>query len=155
MKILRKGKAVLLGTILREVLERADALHEGKAALFVVSLQDARGLALAVAMHKVSPIGPDPAVLRDQLDAMGAVEPLMAGSVAVETLASLMESLGGAEPPDRHLLGWTVREIHASGGVPVVMLADGMVLVTTLETVAQGGDDLELRVWSRPVVGKA
>lgn len=164
MKIVRRGQAVWLGTILAEVFERAERLaarplaearQKGQTALYVASLVDARGFALATEVHRVEPTGPDPAKLRERSRALGAVEPLLVGSAPVETLASALESLGGAEPPDRHLLAWTVREIHRSGGVPVVMLTDGVGLVTTLDTMAHADDELELWAWSRAAIGDA
>lgn len=168
MKILRKGQPVTLGAILSEVLERSSAVQEAaEVALYVVCLQDSRGLDLAMAVHLAAPGGPDPMELRERSQALGAAEPLLAGAAAVETLARALESLGGTEPPNRHLLGWTVREIRRSGGVPVVLLTDGIVLVTTLDTLIEGGDDLDQRPaagaavdltpwsWRRPVMGKA
>jgi hypothetical protein len=151
MKIIRKGQPVVIGTILSEVLERASAVHEGQVALYVASLQDSRGLAFAMAVHRAASTGPDPAELRARSEEMGAVEPLLAGAARVEVVAAALALLGDAAPPDRHLLAWTVREIHRSGGVPVVMLADGIVLVTTLDTLEHAGDEAELWGWSRPV----
>lgn len=134
---------------------RSEALREGQTAVYVASLVDGRGLALATAVHRVEPAGPDPAKLRERSRALGAVEPLLVGSAPVETLASALESLAGTEPPDRHLLAWTVREIHRSGGVPVVMLTDGVALVTTLDTITHADDELELWAWSREAIGDA
>jgi hypothetical protein len=179
MKILRKGQPVGLGTILREVHRHAGPMHGERTALYVVSLDDARGLALAQAAHRASRAGPDPATLRERGAEMGAVEPLLAGAVSVETLARALESLVGetsgsrsretsgsrsretsgdrplADSPGTELLGWTVREIHRSGGVPVVMLTDGIVLVTTLDALADDDEGPSSAAWARPVVGKA
>jgi hypothetical protein len=155
MKILRNGHVVMLGAILTEVFERAPRRLAGQVALYVVGLLDPRGLALAAAVHRCAPGGPDPVELRDRAAAMGAVEPLVVGAAGVDTVAAALSALGGADPPDRALLGWTVREIHRAGGVPVVVLTDGIALVTTLDTLTAADEGLTAWALSRQPVGEA
>lgn len=148
MKIIRDGREVRLGAMLRELLREAEPRHPGETALHVVGLLEDRGMALAVALHEALPGGPDPVRLRDRAMEMGAAEPLMAGATRLDVLARALASLPGAALPDRELLAWSVRALHRHGEVPVVMLTDGMALIATLDAVlASDDDDLELWGW--------
>ena len=58
---------------------------------------------------------------------------------------------------DRHLTAWTVRELSRIGQVPVLVLLDGVAVVSSLRGLADAldYDPLELGGWSLPAIGEA
>lgn len=151
----RTGQRALFSDVLRETFHRATATAYGdRVALYVVGLTDAHGFAVAQRVNeKVQ--GPDPAVLRARSLAQGIREPLMVGSASVETLARVVEGLALARLEDPLLLGWTVREVHAVGGVPVLLVTAGVAVVSTLQHWMEERDEAEISGWERPTVAEA
>jgi hypothetical protein len=134
---------MLLGDVLQEAFQRASATIFGdRVALYLVSLKDEAGFALALAVHEKVP-GADPAILRERSQARGVREPMMVGSAPVETLARVAEGLGGGERAARRLLGWTVRELHRAGDRPVLVMTEGIEVVSTLAVLGAPGADAE------------
>ncbi len=137
--------------MLRDVLSRASTTPYGdRVALYVVQLTDPLAFALAERLHAQIP-GPDPAVVRDRARAHLLRVPFMPGAAPVETLARILETLG----PDRRtaaLRAWAVREAHASGAVPVVILQQEGALITTLAALDEenASDLADVPGWFRP-----
>ncbi len=91
-KLVRSPRRSTLADLLREVLGRAAGTPYGdRAALYVVQLTDADGLALALRVHAQIP-GPDPAVLLGRALARSIRVPLMPGAAPVETVAVTAET---------------------------------------------------------------
>ncbi|MEZ4297002.1 MAG: hypothetical protein R3B70_18700 [Polyangiaceae bacterium] len=157
MRIAIQGKTLVLADLLSDAYSRLSPQLADKVGLYVVSLRDGPGFSLASAIHAVVR-GPDPAEIRRRAQHLGAVEPMMVGTARIDTLASALESLALTAPPDQHLLGWVVREIHRGGDVPVVVLVEGAVIASTLEALREPDSEAELTDawgWSTPVVGHA
>lgn len=156
MKILRDGRACGLGDLLQGLCDRAAGVHAGQTALYLAGLSDARGLSLACAVHKLLSSGPDPTELHCRARELGAVDALLSGAVHIDQMERALESLELETVPDRALLIWTMRELHRHGGVPVVMLLDGLALVASLEALKGGAGEVELPGFGRPrPVGQA
>ena len=149
-----KGQRALFSDVLRVTFHRATATVYGdRVALYVVGLTDAHGFAVAQRVNaRVQ--GLDPAVLRARSLAQGIREPLMVGSAPVETLARVAEGLNLAALEDAVPLGWTVREVHAVGGVPVLLVTAGVAVVSTLQHWMEGEDEAEITGWERPMVAE-
>lgn len=130
------------------------AAHPRSVALYLVRLTELAGLALAVAVHDVAG-GPDPALLRDRAERAGVARPVMAAAAPVETLARVLEGLAWLGDADRRLLAWAVRDVHRGGGVPVVVVLDGMAIVTSLSELTARINDPEPFAWSLPSYGEA
>ncbi len=125
-----------LAAVLRDVLRRTTTtLYGDRAALYIVQLTDEEGFALAERVHAQIP-GPDPAVLRERAQARSLQVPFMPGAAPVETLARILESLG-EDPEAAAFRAWAVREAHASGAVPVVLLQESGAVVTTLSALEE------------------
>lgn len=174
MRRTRGGRMMLLGDVLQEAVDRGSATIFGdRLALYLVGLKDPAGFALALAVHEVVR-GPDPAILRERSQARGVREPMMVGSAPVETLARVAERLGGGESVARRLLGWTVREFHRAGELPVLVMTEGIEVVSTLAVLTASGaehapessgsgsgavvgedGDAEIQGWTVPVLGEA
>lgn len=141
----RGGQMMLLGDVLRAAFERASMTVFGdRVALYLVGLKDEAGFALALAIHaKVQ--GPDPAILRERSQGRGVRKPLMIGAAPVEVLARVVEELGGGggsrdggSRGGGKMPGWTIREFHRVGEVPVLVITDGVEVVSTVEALADG-----------------
>jgi len=155
MTAARQASIMPFHGVLRSVFERARATIFGdRVALYVVSLTDSQGFAVALAVH-AQVAGPDPALLRERSQQAGVRNPLMVGSAPVEILARVAEALRFAKSEEGPFLGWAVREVHRAGGVPVLMVMDGVAVVSTFACVMEGGDEDELHGWTRPFVGEA
>lgn len=134
----RSPRRSTVADLLREVLGRAAGTPYGdRAALYVVQLTDADGLALALRVHAQIP-GPDPAVLLGRALARSIRAPLMPGAAPVETVAHILETIG-ADAGNARLRALAVREAHAAGAVPVVFLDASGAVVTTLEAIERAG----------------
>jgi hypothetical protein len=120
-----KGQRALLRDVLGVTFNQAATVYGDRVALFVLGLTDACGFAVAqLVREKVQ--GPDPTTLRSRSLAQGIRAPVMLGSAAVETLARIVEGFDLGKLEDGLLLGWTVREVHAVGGVPVLVVTGGV-----------------------------
>ncbi len=138
------------------MLDRAAwTLYADRAALYVVQLTDPDGFALALRVHAQIP-GPDPAVLRERAQREGVPKPHMVGSAPVELLARILEGLD-PDGADGALRAWTVRAMFEEGAVPVVLVEDGVAVVTTLAAIEEHRRAAELwgGGWTRPVIGEA
>lgn len=128
-----------LAAVLRDVLRRTTTtLYGDRAALYIVQLTDAEGFALAERVHAQIP-GPDPAILRERAQARSLQAPFMPGAAPVETLARILEAIG-EDPEAAAFRAWAVREAHATGAVPVVLLQEGGAVVTTLAALEEMED---------------
>lgn len=137
-KLVRSPRRSTLADLLRDVLGRAaGTLYGDRAALYVVQLTDADGLALALRVHAQIP-GPDPAVLLGRALARSIRVPLMPGAAPVETVARILETIGG-DVGNARRRAHAVREAYAAGGVPVVFLDVSGAVVTTLEAIEGAG----------------
>jgi hypothetical protein len=148
------GGRLPLADVLRDMYQRASATPETPSALYLVRLTEDVGLSLALAVHRATG-GPDPAVLRDRARRAGISEPMIARAAPVEALALALEGLAAMDERERHLVAWSVRELHHVGEVPVVMLHDGTAIVTSLAAFPSPRDDAEPFGWSLPAVGEA
>lgn len=137
-KLVRSPRRSTLADLLRDVLGRAaGTLYGDRAALYVVQLTDADGLALALRVHAQIP-GPDPAVLLGRALARSIRVPLMPGAAPVETVARILETIG-ADVGNARRRAHAVREAYAAGAVPVVLLDASGGVVTTLEAIEGAG----------------
>jgi hypothetical protein len=150
----RPGGFVKLAALLQETYARSPLASVAPIALYLVRLSDALGLALALAVHASSG-GPDPAVLRQRAEQSGITDPLTVLAVPIDAITRALDALSGLDDVERRLVVWTVRELHMAGEVPIVMVMDGPVTVTSLSSMTPSSDDGEPFAWSLPAAGEA
>lgn len=144
----RMRSLATLPELLLDAHRRAVARGRGESlGLYLVRLTDVAGLALAVAVHEATG-GPDPTVLRERAVGAGVSKPVMAGAVALDALTRALEGLAVLGEADRGLLVTSLSGIHERGGVPVLIVLDGIALVRSLAEFAAPVADAEPFAWS-------
>jgi hypothetical protein len=104
----------------------------GLVAFYIADLEDPAGFALATAVRAKIP-GPYPAVLREQALACPFRVRFMIGAAPFEMLARIVEELAGVDSTERRAAAQLIREIHARGDVPVLIVDEGSAAVGTLD----------------------
>ena len=133
---LGRDRVAPFGALLRRAFETSNAAAERPIALYLVRLTDSAGLRLAKEVHRVSG-GVDPEALRDRALAKGLSMPMMVKAAPVLSLVQTLEGLADLGERDRCWSAWLVQELHRSGEVPIVMLLDGVLTVTSLSAVTE------------------
>ncbi|MEZ4313931.1 MAG: hypothetical protein R3F14_38405 [Polyangiaceae bacterium] len=144
-----------VATVLKDVYARATStLFGDRIGLYLVRLSEVAGFALAASVHEAMG-GPDPGIVLGRALESGVSEPLIAGSVPVHRLASILEHLTPVHEADRVRLARSVREVHASGEVPIVLFVDEVAMVANLSALTDDDPDPECLSWTVPSFGGA
>lgn len=133
----RRVGFMLFEDVLRTVVERAACAPFARPAIYVVALNEPVGLALALELHALHG-GPHPTDMRERAAREGLTKPLMTAAAPAASLARTV----GAMRRDWADLAEAVRAVAAAGSVPVLLVADDVALVSSLEAPAEGDPDL-------------
>lgn len=149
-----------LSTLLRTTLVAAErTVYADRAGLYVVDLFDDHAFTFATAMHDRVRCGPSPTELRSRAVARGDKAPQQLAHAPVETLGRIAEYLAGEGPDECKALAADIRAHYRTGGVPVLMLTEGVRIVRRLDELLEELEGTRavpaMTSWGPPVVGLA
>lgn len=172
MRQARSKRLVPLHALLRETLSQAStSVFADRVALYLLALADPAAFRIARLVHR-SLGSADPAETLTRSRSCGLVSPLIWGAAPVETLARAVEGLPRAQVAVWEQLAATLRRLHQAGEVPVLRIAEELMIVSSLAdygasegsskssklgagAVRREPDEVEVEGWAVSVSGDA